>query len=541
MCYAEKSVNTVLFMFHCLYKTLFLMKNIFTFLFCLSVLCTLSAQNPKYKNGISFKKLFLDYQSQNGGSIDAFKDYHHGFEIGYNRNLGEKLQLVVPFKFGTVAQFNTSTNKSDDCLHKQVAGLDAQLQYIFTNAKNNIVPYLMAGVGGVQEFQGDFNAQVPFGVGINFKAASNAYINIQSEYRYSFATNRNNLQHGIGFTYLWGGSGEEIMEEKKDDMSMDSPKDQDKDGIEDKLDLCPDIPGLKAMNGCPDSDLDSVADFQDSCPNTAGSKDLKGCPDTDNDGVADNVDNCPNLAGPAANKGCPLTNNDTDNDGVPNDKDKCPDFFGSKDNDGCPLADKDGDGVADKADRCPDVKGITSLGGCPDKDNDGIADPDDKCPSAAGPKVYNGCPDSDGDGLNDSIDKCPHTAGTVASNGCPDIAIEDKRTLDVAMRAVQFETGKATLKAESYIVLKQIANILNRYPDYNLAIAGHTDNTGSSVANQDLSEKRAKACHDYLITQKVDPSRLSHAGYGESRPVSDNASENGRTLNRRVEFNLNPR
>ena len=100
--------------------------------------------------------------------------------------------------------------------------------------------------------------------------------------------------------------------------------------------------------------------------------------------------------------------------------------------------------------------------------------------------------DTDGDGLDDSIDKCPNTPGTVASNGCPDITVEDRKTLDVAMRAVQFETGKATLKAESFVILRQISSILSRYPDYNLVIAGHTDNTGSSIANQELSEKEQK-------------------------------------------------
>ncbi len=505
----------------------------------------LLAQNPNYNSGISFKKLFLDYQSQNGGSLDDFKEYHHGFEVGYQHKISTGLNLNIPFKFGNVSQYNLDTKQSDKCLHKEVAGLDAQLQYHFLNTTNKIVPYVMAGIGGVMEFrESNFNMQVPLGIGVNFMAAKNAYINLQSEYRYSFGENRNNLHHGIGFVYLFGGVPNDEMpkeEVKEEPKNMDS----DGDGIEDKLDLCPEAAGTKAMNGCPDKDKDGVADFQDNCPDIAGNKDMNGCPDSDNDGIADNIDECPNLAGPATNKGCPMKENemekDTDGDGVSDSKDKCPDYFGSKDNMGCPIQDKDGDGIADKDDRCPDMKGSKDLNGCPDKDNDGVADPDDKCPNAAGLKVYNGCPDTDGDGLDDSIDRCPTTPGTVASNGCPDIAVEDKKTLDVAMRAVQFELGKATLKPESFNILKQVGSILKRYPDYNIAIAGHTDNTGSAVANQELSEKRAKACYDYLLSQGIDPSRISHAGYGESRPVADNATPNGQALNRRVEFNLNPR
>jgi OmpA-OmpF porin, OOP family len=520
------------------------MKKLFSFAFFLGFIGLSIAQNPAYKSGLSFKKLFLDYQSQNGGAFESFKDYHHGFEIGYQRNISKGLIVNFPFKIGNVNQYNTLSKNSDKCLHKSVAGLDAQLQYQFLNKDNKIVPYLMAGIGGVMELrENEFNAQVPLGAGLYFKAAQNAYINIQSEYRYSFAENRNNLHHAIGFVYLLGNIADEDMPKEVPQVEEPKTKDADGDGIEDNLDLCPEAAGLKSLNGCPDKDKDGIADFQDECPDVAGIKNMKGCPDTDSDGIADNMDNCPNLAGPESNKGCPMANdeNDTDHDGVVDSKDKCPDFFGSKENNGCPVDDKDNDGVADKEDRCPDMKGNKSMGGCPDKDNDGIADPEDKCPNSAGLKVYGGCPDTDGDGLDDSIDKCPNTPGTVASSGCPDIAVEDKRTLDVAMRAVQFELGKATLKTESFTILKQISTILGRYPDYNIAIAGHTDNSGSAVANQELSEKRAKACYEYLITQGIDVNRLSYAGYGESRPVADNATPNGQSLNRRVEFNLNPR
>jgi len=139
------------------------------------------------------------------------------------------------------------------------------------------------------------------------------------------------------------------------------------------------------------------------------------------------------------------------------------------------------------------------------------------------------------------LDKCPNTKGPVSNNGCPEISKEDKKTLDVAMRAVQFETGKATLKQESYGILKQVANILTRYPDYNLMINGHTDNIGSPVANQDLSEKRAKACLEFLALQGIAKGKMNALGYGESRPISDNNTEIGRSLNRRVEFTLIPK
>ena len=130
----------------------------------------------------------------------------------------------------------------------------------------------------------------------------------------------------------------------------------------------------------------------------------------------------------------------------------------------------------------------------------------------------------------------------MASNGCPEINSTDRSTLELAMRAVSFDTGNSTLKSESFGVLDQIAQIMNRYPDYNLIIEGHTDNVGSAVNNQLLSEKRAKACYEYLRDQGyVSPSRMTHAGYGEARPISSNDNLDGRRLNRRVAFNLVPR
>ena len=511
-----------------------LMRRIFySIIFLASMSTSMHGQNPNYPMGISFKALFMDYQSQNGGAVDAIKDYHFGFEIGFHKKLQNNINLVIPFKFG-----NVNNGPLSDCIHKRVAGLDAQLQYQFYKPEAKVIPYLLGGIGGVLEFPGEFNVQAPIGFGLNFKAAENAFVNFQSEYRFSFSEGKNNLHHALGFIYLFGNKSEQVIEEKKEIKSEDL--DSDADGIMDKLDLCPDLAGPKILSGCPDSDGDGVADFKDACPSVAGLKSLNGCPDSDDDGVADNDDECPNLAGTKSNKGCPEAR-DSDGDGIPDDKDKCPDMAGPGTSDGCPANDRDMDGISDAVDRCPDMKGTTETNGCPDSDKDGIADPDDKCPFAAGLKVYNGCPDTDGDGLDDSIDKCPNTPGTVAANGCPEIAVEDRKTLDVAMRAVQFDTGKASFKPESYTILKQIGNILSRYPDYNLSISGHTDNTGSAVANQELSEKRAKACYDYIVSQGVSASRLSWAGYGESRPVADNETLNGKSLNRRVEFTMIPK
>jgi len=469
---------------------------------------SLYSQNPSLKSGVVFKKLFLDYQSQNGGSITRFNDYRHGFEIGFQRMLTDKVALNIPLRYGVI----DSNPDSINCLKKTIASLDAQFQYQFIEPGKKVIPYVLAGIGGVYEKGGEFNMQIPAGLGFYFRLAPNAFVNIQSEFRYSIAENRNNLQHGIGFTYLLG----KVMEEVKPKPEI-KKSDSDNDGIPDELDLCPNAFGLKELNGCPDKDGDGVADYLDKCPEFKGLKEFAGCPDTDSDGTPDNEDECPNVAGPVSNKGCPV-------------KIEAP-----------KILDSDGDGVEDSKDKCPQEKGDVATMGCPDRDGDGIADNDDKCPDKPGLKIYYGCPDTDGDGIDDSRDKCPNVAGTVANDGCPEIKKEDKKTLEVAMQAVQFQTGSAILKPESNIVLSQIADIMERYPDFTMTISGHTDNTGSAPANQILSEKRAKSCFDFLLKKGVAPDRMSFAGYGESRPISTNENEKGRSLNRRVEFNLIPR
>ncbi len=118
------------------------------------------------------------------------------------------------------------------------------------------------------------------------------------------------------------------------------------------------------------------------------------------------------------------------------------------------------------------------------------------------------------------------------------ITQEDKAVLDLAVKNVQFETGKTSLLQASFPVLDRVAELMRKYPDYKLRISGHTDSIGDAAANQRLSENRAKTCYDYLIARGVAPSRMVHEGFGESKPIADNRFKEGRDKNRRVEFEL---
>ena len=174
--------------------------------------------------------------------------------------------------------------------------------------------------------------------------------------------------------------------------------------------------------------------------------------------------------------------------------------------------------------------------GCPpDRDQDGVPDASDPCPDLAG--KINGCPDTDGDGITDNVDKCPNTKGPASNMGCPEIKVEDKKKLDIAMRAVEFRTGTAVITTASYKLLNDVVGVLKSYPEMNLSIEGHTDNVGDAKNNQKLSEKRAKSCLDYLVKKGISADRLKSSGYGSSKPVGDNSTKTGRQSNRRTEFN----
>jgi outer membrane protein OmpA-like peptidoglycan-associated protein len=323
----------------------------------------------------------------------------------------------------------------------------------------------------------------------------------------------NHWTAGLGvraFRYFWIGSNTIIKNliPGADDYSADvhvlvkvpfetlGSGDRDKDGVSDKKDRCPDVPGLKKY---------------------------QGCPDTDGDGIPDDQDACPNEAGPASTNGCP----DRDGDGIPDKDDRCPDKSGTKDLQGCP--DSDGDGVADIDDECPDQVGPKNTKGCPDSDGDGVPDKDDRCPDKAGPIGLKGCPDSDGDGVADLDDECPDQAGNTSNSGCP-VAQE--------IRNVEFDIDKYNIKAQYQPELDKAVAILSKNPNANVTVAGHTDNTYTRAYNIQLSKRRAEAVKNYLVHKNIDAKRISIEYYGYDKPLADNKTAEGRARNRRSEVTI---
>jgi OmpA-OmpF porin, OOP family len=101
---------------------------------------------------------------------------------------------------------------------------------------------------------------------------------------------------------------------------------------------------------------------------------------------------------------------------------------------------------------------------------------------------------------------------------------------------INFETGKSDIKSESQPIVDQIVEMLKQNPDLKVSVEGHTDNVGSDKSNQTLSENRAKSVMNALISGGIEKSRLSSKGWGATKPIEDNTTEDGRFKNRRVEI-----
>jgi large repetitive protein len=182
---------------------------------------------------------------------------------------------------------------------------------------------------------------------------------------------------------------------------------------------------------------------------------------------------------------------DRDGDGIPDDEDQCPDdpedFDGFEDEDGCPDYDRDGDGIPDHLDRCPDE-----------------------------PETIDGFQDDD---------------------GCPD-KVRVEGSLITTFETVQFRTGSDDILPASHGMLREVVGVLQAHPDMHIRIEGHTDSVGDEQVNLDLSQRRAESVRRFLIGEGIDGKRLEAVGHGESRPIADNATAEGRKKNRRVEFHI---
>jgi len=230
---------------------------------------------------------------------------------------------------------------------------------------------------------------------------------------------------------------------------------------------------------------------------------------------------------------------DSDKDGVLDSVDSCPTTpIGVKvDTKGCAL-DSDKDGVSDSVDSCP----TTPMGvkvdakGCElDSDKDGVLDSVDSCPTTPiGVKIdAKGCAldlDLDKDGVENSIDKCPNTPlnSRVDTEGCAEMV-----TLQV-----NFKSNSTALAGGSTDSIDSFVEFLKIQKTYKTQLVGYSDSRGNDAYNLKLSQRRASAVKDIIISKGIASDRVTSKGMGEANPVATNMTKAGRAQNRRIEAEL---
>lgn len=148
-------------------------------------------------------------------------------------------------------------------------------------------------------------------------------------------------------------------------------------------------------------------------------------------------------------------------------------------------------------------------------------------------EVPTGVLDSDNDGVVDESDKCPNTPANtrVDGVGCPLEKI-------IKLEGVTFEFDKTRLRPDAQTILQFAVDILKKYPDMNVEVAGHTDSKGSDAYNQKLSEGRAASVREFFVSNGIPGGQMTLKGYGEAEPVDTNDTDAGRERNRRVELRI---
>ena len=176
-----------------------------------------------------------------------------------------------------------------------------------------------------------------------------------------------------------------------------------------------------------------------------------------------------------------------------------------------------------------------------DVDSDGVLDRDDDCIYQAGDAKNKGCPwpDKDNDGVPDDKDNCPEEVGTQENNGCPIVPSKFTEFIESDKNNILFTVSSSQLDSDAKFTLNSVKTLLDFYTKTSITIEGYASTDGSTAYNQKLSEERAMEIKNYLVSNNIAPERLSIIGYGESRPIANNSTPDGRAKNRRAQIKIN--
>lgn len=496
--------------------------------------CAVLVASGAARAGSDVGSLYVAPQVQGVWLDDARKaDDGAGFALAFGGVVSEKWNVEIGL-------FGSGHDAANDARLKFQGFNLSALRVFYRDARVN--PYLTAGIGrlesrvaGVRD--GDYF--IKYGAGVMADIAKNLDKGTNLQLRGEIAGRRADTSGapdpvdylvGLGLQYSWGGTP--------------PPKpvtDSDGDGVPDDMDKCPGTPaGAKVdANGCElDSDGDGVVDSRDKCPGTpAGTKvDADGCPvdgDADGDGVKDSKDQCPGTpAGAKVNDvGCEIGEIilrgvvfDTGSDVLK------------------PQSQLILDSVAGGLSKQPGTK-VEIRGHTDDVGSEALNMDLSKRRAEAVKAYLAGKGVRSEDMTTVGLGEMQH----IAPNDTPEDREQNRRVTlqflevsrlppgeELTLRGVTFRSGSAQLTPADKLIVDSVVGYVQSRPSYAIEVQGYTDDRGSDELNQKLSEARAKAVADYLVSKGVDAARVTSAGYGETKPVAANDTDAGRAQNRRV-------
>ncbi len=465
------------------------------------MLATANPLDAQIKDGTGGLEINVFYGMLNGLGDTEFENDPVPWRLDNDPYHGGRLGYVFDFGLGVEGFFGYVDSKvvgsAFDGAKAKVHNYGGDLTYNFNIDRS--IQLAVLGGAGAQSFDLDIDGlESETALAFNYGAALKLYPTRWLGFRFDWRNyhSQDGLKDARAFLNPEGASlSDQTLASTEWTAGLSfflwGPKDSDGDGVEDKNDLCPDTPkGVEVdSTGCPlDADMDGVGDYMDQCPNTprGAAVDETGCPlDSDEDGVFDGLDQCPNTP-----KGATVDEN------------------------GCP-SDRDGDLVFFGIDLCPNTPAgvVVDATGCP--------------------------VDSDADGVFDGPDACPNTpAGArVDGRGC---------LVQLDLENVEFEFNSFDLTRSARTYLAELAGQIVQQADPEgtgrLELRGFTDSVGAEAYNQRLSQSRAEAVRDFLLSTSMEMEkfidRLDAVGYGEADPVASNDTEEGQARNRRVELHI---
>lgn len=463
--------------------------------------------------------------------VTDFKEYENS-KFGYlgRAFLRYELSQYLEIEFGGGYGRVSGLDFSDNYYETLITPFDIRFLVRPFNPES-FDPYLFVGIGAmgyeVKDYPLDqlstdpeddgsgWTGIVPMGFGYEFEIGENVLLDLNGTFTYTFTDDLNHFSRGANDAYASLGLGVVFVTDN-------GGSDKDNDGLvksEEK------IYGTDSNN--PDSDDDGVSDGDEVLKYKTNP--LKE--DTDGDGVSDSDEINTYLTNPILS--------DSDSDGIDDSKE----IYEYKTDPN--KTDSDNDGLADGDEL--NMHKTNPLNN--DTDGDNLMDGEEV-------NKYNTNPlkaDTDGDGLSDGDEVVKYKtnplsadsdSGTVSdkvevNRGTNPLDADDdvvKVDVPMVLEGVTFASGKSDITPESALILENSLKTLKTYDDIFVEIRGYTDNVGSKSSNVKLSQKRADAVKDWLISNGIDAERISAVGYGPNNQLVPNDSPENRRKNRRIEF-----